>query len=116
MRRATETLARLTTAWSEAEAGALAASGSDLARLRAQLGALGAQYGPCRVGPPLDGDGASSARVRLLCERGAVDATVEVDPPTGHLARASFASPPEPTCVAFASTSQVASVRRSCAT
>lgn len=99
LRRATETLARLTSAWSEAEAGALAASGPDLARLRAQVGALGAQYGSCRVGAPLDGDGVSSARVRWLCERGSVDATVEVDRATGRLVRASFASPPEATCV-----------------
>jgi len=55
--------------------------------------------GPCRVGAPLDGDGVSSARVRLLCERGTVDATVEVDPSTGRLSLASFASPPEATCV-----------------
>jgi hypothetical protein len=90
LRHAAETLARLTGAWSEAEAGGLAASGSDLARLRMQVATLGAQYGPCRVGAPLDGDGVSSARVRLLCERGTVDATVEVEArPAASRARAS---------------------------
>jgi len=47
--------------------------------------AAAAPWGPCTLGDVLDGDGASSATVRLSCEHGALDARVTAEPATGRL-------------------------------
>jgi CubicO group peptidase (beta-lactamase class C family) len=67
-------------------ASATARSGDDLAPLLApsldgavvarQLAAFKADYGACTLGDTLSGNGSTSARVRLSCERGKADLTL----------------------------------------
>ena len=59
--------------------------------------AMGAQYGVCRVGPTLAGDGTRSARVQFDCQRGSAVAVVAATP-DGRIERVSFQPPPGQVC------------------
>jgi hypothetical protein len=98
MASAAGALAALATAWADGAATELAAPALDRTRLQAQLQAVGDRYGACRVGPALDGDGARAARLRFDCDRGPLEASLQLDD-AGRLSAASFASPRETTCV-----------------
>jgi len=56
--------------------------------------AAAAPWGTCTLGDVLDGDGASSATVRLSCEHGALDARVTAEPATGRLTALTLAPAP----------------------
>ena len=79
-------------------AAELAAPTLDRTRLRVQLHAVGDRYGACRVGPPLEGDGVRTARLRFDCDRGALEVSLQADE-AGRLSAARFTSPRETTCV-----------------
>ena len=92
------TLVSLIGAWSEADAARIAGPSLDAAALQHQLAALSADYGSCRLGGTISGDGASHARVRLDCVRGRTDVALRaVD--DGRLEQVSFSLPPDETCV-----------------
>jgi hypothetical protein len=57
-----------------------------------------AQYGDCRLGEPLGGDGRRTARVGVRCERGDLVAAVRVDA-GGRLREAVLEPAPDATCV-----------------
>jgi hypothetical protein len=77
----------------------VAAPPLDAGRLRGQLDAVMANYGACRLGPVREGDGASSAVVRFLCARGALDVRLRADSGSGRLAAASVLRAEGTTCV-----------------
>jgi hypothetical protein len=90
-------LADLESRWADEGAAAIAATSVDRSRLRAQLTAVREEHGACRVGPALDGDGSRQARLRLECDRGPVEASLQLDE-AGALTGATFAPPPGATC------------------
>ena len=65
---------------------ALLAPAADRAATGRMLGAA-ARWGACRPAEVLDGDGTQSARVRLTCERGALDLSVSLDAASGKVTR-----------------------------
>lgn len=78
--------------------GAIAATTFDTAGFRRSLDPVRAAYGSCRMGEPVAGDGATDARVRLDCDRGALDLRVRLDS-GGKVTAASFATAPGVSCV-----------------
>ena len=62
-----------------------------------QLEAVRLHYGACRLGEPVSGDGARSARVLLECERGRLELTLATDA-AGRL-QTSFHRPPQVACM-----------------
>ncbi|HUG55377.1 MAG TPA: serine hydrolase domain-containing protein [Vicinamibacteria bacterium] len=98
MAAAAKALAALAGGWSEATAAEVASSAVDLARLRSQLEAVGGDYGSCRAGEAIEGDGTRSSVVRLDCERGALDLGLDLDA-AGRVSGARFATPRDATCV-----------------
>ncbi|HEV7499381.1 MAG TPA: serine hydrolase domain-containing protein, partial [Vicinamibacteria bacterium] len=98
MTEAARAVAGLAAAWSDDAAGALLAPAMDRTRFRSQVRAIGERYGACRVGEALDGDGALSARLPLQCDRGALDASLQLDD-AGRLLAITFAVPRDTTCV-----------------
>jgi CubicO group peptidase (beta-lactamase class C family) len=98
MRAAAGALAGLSASWTDSAAADLAAASLDRPRLRAQLAAIADRYGACRVGAPLDGDGARSARLHFDCDRGSLDISLQLDD-AGRLSGATFTSPADVTCV-----------------
>jgi CubicO group peptidase (beta-lactamase class C family) len=76
----------------------LLASSVDAAALLRQLEALRDDYGTCAVGATLNGNGSTSARVRLTCERGQTDLVVRAAS-DGRLERVQFASTAGEPCV-----------------
>jgi hypothetical protein len=97
LREAAQALAGLAASWTDETAAALAAPGLDLSRLRSQLRAVGEDYGACRPGDAVDGDGTRDQRFRFDCDRGALEASLQLDE-AGRLAAAGFAPPAEATC------------------
>lgn len=91
-------VADLAAAWSDSAAGELLAPALDRVPFRTEVRAIGERYGACRVGDALDGDGARSARLRMRCDRGALDASLQLDE-AGRLSAAAFAPPRDATCV-----------------
>lgn len=78
--------------WDSGRAARLATPDFDLGRAHAQLAALGTQWGACRVGETLGGDGTSQATVRFDCAKGPVDVLLALDATTGRLARLSVSA------------------------
>ena len=62
----------------------------DGTQLRAQLDAVMASYGACRLGATRAGDGATQATVRFDCAKGALDVQVLADAVSGRLTGATF--------------------------
>jgi CubicO group peptidase (beta-lactamase class C family) len=90
-------LAALVGRWDEPKAAALLAP--ELTdTMRSQARSIAVNYGPCRMGDVLAGDGRTDARVRLTCDRGRLDVHVETDAGTGRIRTATFAVPPGDTC------------------
>ena len=74
------------------------ASSVDAAAISRQLEALRADYGTCTVGPTLNGNGSTSARVRLTCEHGQTDVMVRAGT-DGRLERVQFPAAAGEPCV-----------------
>lgn len=98
MAAAARAVAGLAAAWSDEAAGALLAPTMDRTRFQSQVRAIGEHYGACRVGEALDGDGALAARLPLQCERGGLDASLQIDE-GGRLLAIAFSVPRDTTCV-----------------
>lgn len=67
------------------------------AAVRAHLKRVRNEYGSCRAGETLAGDGKTWARVRLECARGPVDLELRLDA-RGKVTRAEFHQPPDKPC------------------
>jgi CubicO group peptidase (beta-lactamase class C family) len=76
-------------AGSSDDLGPLLASSLDVATVRRQLAAFRADYGACTLGDTMSGNGSTTARVRLLCERGKADLSLRATA-DGALDRVSF--------------------------
>ncbi len=98
MRSAAERLAGLVSSFSAEALAGFAADSLDATRLAADLTALRSDYGECRLGETLGGDGAGVATVRLECERGAVAAELRLDA-QARMSGVSFRAPLEARCV-----------------
>lgn len=92
LRQRVEQVVALIGAWDEAAARDLFARGL---RLRDQFEALRAQYGTLRLGDVVETKSANQTRVRLLGERGAVDASLAFNPNTKKLTEVTFTRPRE---------------------
>jgi CubicO group peptidase (beta-lactamase class C family) len=86
--------------WDDQRARSLLTGDVDLARLRRQSELVRAQHGACRVAEQIDGDGALRTTVRLACDRGALTASLAVDPRSGVINHASLSPVIEGACVA----------------
>jgi CubicO group peptidase (beta-lactamase class C family) len=98
MQSAARAIVDLAAAWSDPTAGEALSASLDRARFRAEVQAIGEHHGACRVGDALDGDGARAARIELRCDRGALDAALQLDE-GGRISAAAFAPPRGTTCV-----------------
>lgn len=97
---AAATVAALVSSWDEARAKSAAAETFDVARLRQLADVANAEYGACRVGEHVDGDGTSRATVRFACDRGTLTSTIAIDPKTNRLTTATLAPAVQGVCAA----------------
>ncbi|HEX7173794.1 MAG TPA: serine hydrolase domain-containing protein [Pyrinomonadaceae bacterium] len=77
--KAVESVMRLMSAWDQKTAESLAGTGFDVERMRKQIGAA-SQWGACKVGETLAGDGKRDTLVRLNCDRGKLGLDIALDP------------------------------------
>ena len=77
--KAVESVMRLMSAWDQKSAEALAAPGFDVERMRKQIGTA-SQWGACKVGETLAGEGKRDTIVRLNCDRGKLGLSLDLDP------------------------------------
>jgi len=82
----------------EAALGSMLGPSVDVRAAAARLAAASA-WGACAIGEVLDGDGSSTAGVRLTCARGALVLRLSLDEQTGRIARLSIAPAGDATCV-----------------
>ncbi len=97
---AASTIASLISSWDDARAKAVAGEGVDLARLQRQTELARAQYGACRVGQHISGDGTTRTTVRLTCDRGTMLSTLMMDAGSSRLTQATLAPAVEGVCAA----------------
>jgi hypothetical protein len=91
--RSAESAASFITAWNAAAAAKLLAPTVDAQATRKALAYVGLDHGACKLGEPVAGDGATSARFRLSCTSGVVELSVTVDPATERVTRLRTAPP-----------------------
>ncbi len=92
-------VSQLGSAWDNAKAASLVAPDFDLARLKRQLAILSDQWGTCKAGEVVAGDGSSDSEVKLACDRGSVTAKIVLDSATHRLTRLDLTPTRERTCV-----------------
>ena len=97
MRKAADTLASLVGSFKEDALASIAGPSLDASKLKQRLEAVRIAYGACSAGEAVSGNGTTSARVRLSCERGSADAALRLDE-GGRLLDATFMRPPNVTC------------------
>ena len=95
MRHAASQLLGLARHWDDTRYRTLFAVSVKRAQIKAQLEALKVQYGILHLGDVLEGDGVSTATIRLIGERSAVDLHVRLEPRSGKLREISFSRPRE---------------------
>jgi CubicO group peptidase (beta-lactamase class C family) len=94
-----ETLRVLAGRWDAQRAVALATTDFDFERAHRQLEAVRTQWGACRVGDPLAGDGSTRATVRFACDRGALDVGLQLEAADRRLASLTIAPASDTRCV-----------------
>ena len=82
----------------EAALGSMLGPGLDVRATAARLAAASA-WGACTIGDVLDGDGSTTASVRLSCARGPLVLRLSLDGKTGRITRLSLAPSTDATCV-----------------
>jgi CubicO group peptidase (beta-lactamase class C family) len=93
-----ESLASLIGSSRKKELARISASDAVAGALGPQIAALRAEYGACRVGETLAGDGRTDIRIRFECDRGPLDASLRLAQ-NGKLQSALFTRPPDTPCV-----------------
>ena len=73
------------------------AASDDRAATGALLQSYRQAYGSCRAGEPQEGDGVSSTRLTLNCDRGPLELTISLE--QGRISNVKLAPPPEAICV-----------------
>jgi CubicO group peptidase (beta-lactamase class C family) len=99
MTRTIEAVRQLAKSWNETTAMQLAAPGLDVQRMRQQLTTVAAQWGACRMGEVVGGDGSRNTEVTFSCDRGPLVARLAVDPASRRLTNLDIAPPRNRTCV-----------------
>lgn len=97
-RTAAEALAALIGAPAEEKLASLASPGGAFLKQRALLEQARASYGQCRLGETVGGDGASSFRVRLQCDKADVDAALRLGN-DGKIEAVTFLRPAGAACI-----------------
>ena len=97
MRKAADTFASLVGSFQDDALASIAGPSLDGRTLKQRLEAVRIAYGGCRAGEAVSGDGTTSSRVRLNCERGSVDAAVRLDE-EGRLLDVTFMRSPNVAC------------------
>jgi CubicO group peptidase (beta-lactamase class C family) len=98
---AASAVAGLVSEWDDARAGTLVTSVVDLPRLRRQANLVRAQFGACRAGEHVDGDGSSRATVQFTCDGGAVMSSITIDPASGRVTLVALSPVTEAACSAW---------------
>lgn len=94
-KRTTAQVIRLINQWDETLAPAVFDRSLKRAALRSQFEALRVQYGRLRLGEVLEGDGSTTARLRLTGKNGQVDMKLTLNPQTGRVTGVIFTRPRE---------------------
>jgi len=94
-----EALRVLAGRWDAQRAVTLATADFDFERAHRQLEAARTQWGACRAGDTLAGDGSTRAVVRFDCERGPLDVSLQLDAASGRLASLTIAPSRDAPCV-----------------
>ena len=84
MSKMADAVLKLLGAWDAKGAEAVAGSGLDVERMR-RLVTAASQWGSCKVGEVVGGDGTRRSSMRLTCERGNLFARLALDPSTRKL-------------------------------
>jgi hypothetical protein len=95
---AVQSLASLTGSFRKKELARISASASVAGALGPQLEALRIEYGACRVGETLAGDGRTDVRIRFECDRGPLNVAFRFAG-NGKLESVLFTRPAETPCV-----------------
>ncbi len=98
MTKAIDATLRLMSEWDAKAATSLAAPALDAERLRRQVAAA-SDWGSCKVGEAVAGDGNLDSAVRLLCERGPLVVRLSLDPTTRRLTNLNLVPSREQRCV-----------------
>ncbi|MGI9067263.1 MAG: serine hydrolase domain-containing protein [Pyrinomonadaceae bacterium] len=98
MTKTVETTLRLMNEWDAQRATSLAAPGFDVERMRRQL-ASASQWGTCKAGEAVSGDGSRESVVKLSCERGTLLVRLALDPTTHRLTNFNLVPSREQRCV-----------------
>lgn len=98
MRKAIDVTLRLMGEWDAKTAASLVAPAFDVERLRRQFAAA-SEWGTCKLGEAVAGDGNRDNAVRLLCERGPLFVRLTLDPTTHRLTNFNLVPSREQRCV-----------------
>ena len=84
MTRTLDSIMRLMQGWDAKTAETLTVPGFDIDRLRRQIAATSA-WGACKLGETVGGDGKRETAVKIICDRGNLQARISLDPETNRL-------------------------------
>jgi CubicO group peptidase (beta-lactamase class C family) len=99
MTTAIDVAVRLLNAWSPDAVNEIAAAGLDREHVRRQAEMAASQWGACRVGDTVDGDGSEASTVRLSCDRGALLLRLRVEPASRRITRFDVSAAIDGPCV-----------------
>jgi hypothetical protein len=88
-------MVRLMNRWDDVQAKSLLDRPLKASLLRRQFEALRVQYGKLRLGDVLEGDGKTSARLRLHGQQGTVDVRLTLNPKNSRVMEVVFTRPRE---------------------
>ena len=98
MTRTLDSIMRLIQGWDVKTAETLTVPGFDIDRLRRQIAAASA-WGACKLGEPVGGDGKRETAVKVVCDRGNLQARISLDPETNKLKTLDLAPTRDQRCV-----------------
>lgn len=98
MTKTFDAIMKLMSAWDAKTAETFAAPGFDLEKLRRQISAS-SDWGTCKLGETISGDGKRESAVKLTCERGNLLARISVDPETNRVKTIDLVPTREQRCV-----------------
>jgi serine-type D-Ala-D-Ala carboxypeptidase/endopeptidase len=92
MENAAAAMLKLLERWDTAAAAQWLAKAADVPKVERTFAKLAVVHGPCKMGPPVDGDGKQRATFLLSCQESPVELTILLEP-SGKIAQASGRPP-----------------------